>query len=70
MISKEKTTFTFVIPKELKARFDARAKEEDRSSANLLVKLIKNYLDGNSSPQLKQGDSLPSPLEKFQSMSV
>lgn len=50
MISKDNTTFNFVIPKDLKEKLEARAKEEGRSIGNLLVKLIKDYLSGNSSP--------------------
>ena len=49
MISKDNTTFDFVIPKDLKEKLEARAKEEERSIGNLLVKLIKDYLSGNSS---------------------
>ncbi len=49
MISKDNTTFNFVIPKDLKEKLEARAKEEGRSVGNLLVKLIKDYLSGNSS---------------------
>ena len=49
MISKDNTTFNFVIPKDLKEKLEARAKEEGRSIGNLLVKLIKDYLSGNSS---------------------
>ena len=49
MISKDNTTFNFVIPKDLNEKLEARAKEEGRSIGNLLVKLIKDYLSGNSS---------------------
>ena len=49
MISKDNTTFNFVIPKDLKGKLEARAKEEGRSIGNLLVKLIKDYLSGKSS---------------------
>lgn len=49
MISKNNTTFNFVLPKDLKEKLEARAKEEGRSIGNLLVKLIKDYLSGNSS---------------------
>ena len=49
MISKDNTTFNFVIPKDLKEKLEAIAKEEGRSIGNLLVKLIKDYLSGNSS---------------------
>lgn len=49
MISKDNTTFNFVIPKDLKEKLEARAKEEGRSIGNLLVKLIKDYLSGNFS---------------------
>ena len=49
MISKNNTTFNFVLPKDLKEKLEARAKEEGRSIGNLLVKLIKDYLSDNSS---------------------
>ena len=48
MISKDNTTLNFVIPKELKTQFEELAKKENRSMGNLLVKLIKDYLDNSS----------------------
>lgn len=44
MISNEKTSLTFILPKELKEQLEQAAKKEDRSMANLLIRLIKNYL--------------------------
>lgn len=49
MISKDNTTLTFVIPKELKERLEEKAKQEDRSMGNLIVKLLKDYLNNTIS---------------------
>ena len=64
MISKDNTTFNFVIPKDLKEKLEARAKEEGRSIGNLLVKLIKDYLSGNSPSAKAKGFLAFFPIEK------
>lgn len=53
MISKDNTTLNFVIPKELKERLEEQAKQENRSMGNLLVKIIKDYLDKKTSKTIR-----------------
>lgn len=52
-ISNKNTKVSFVIPKELKEEFGKIALSENRSTSNLIVNLIDNYVELN-----KQKDRL------------
>lgn len=46
-ISKDKTTISLVIPKDLKEQIFTIAAKENRSASNLIVSLIDNYIKIN-----------------------
>ncbi|QCH27354.1 DNA-binding protein [Clostridium tyrobutyricum] len=43
-ISKDNTRTLITIPKELKQKLEAKAKEENRSFNNLIITVLKDYL--------------------------
>ena len=53
-ISDKNTRILVTIPKELKAIIKALAKKDDRSTNNLIIKILSDYVR-SFTPQLKQG---------------
>jgi len=49
MISKDKTKLIFVIPKELKEKIEKESEKQNRSMANLIVTILKDYFEKKGS---------------------
>ena len=64
-ISPDKTTMSFVIPKDLKAELGILATKENRSMGNLICTLVDNYVQLNKQQErLSAYNNLISDLKK------
>lgn len=46
-LSDDKTRVLIAMPKEMKAELEKIAKQEDRSLTNLIVRILKDYLENS-----------------------